>query len=244
MKELLKVKNLVKTHILRDISFEIREGEMAAVMGPSGSGKSTLLYNVSGMDDPDAGEVILGDTVITGLSEDEKAELRLKRMGFVFQQMNVIENLNIIDNIVLPAVHADLKHKEKYYERAKMLMDGFHIGELAERRVNEVSGGQLQRACICRSMMMEPEILFADEPTGALNQSAASEVIEAFMKINRDGTTIMMVTHDSRIAAMCERILYMLDGEIKGELKLGKNAQGDSRGREQETIKWLDKMGW
>ena len=244
MKELLKVNNLGKGDILKDINLEIREGEMVAVMGPSGSGKSTLLYNVSGMDDPDTGEVMLRDTVITGLNEDEKAELRLKRMGFVFQQMNVLDNLNIVDNIVLPAVHADRKRKKEYYERAKALMDGFHIGDLAARKTSEVSGGQLQRACICRSMMLEPEIIFADEPTGALNQTAASEVIDAFQKINEDGTTILMVTHDSRIAAMCERILYILDGEIKGELKLGKNIQNNSREREQETVKWLDKMGW
>jgi len=244
MKELLKVNNLGKGDILKDINLEIREGEMVAVMGPSGSGKSTLLYNVSGMDDPDTGEVMLRDTVITGLNEDEKAELRLKRMGFVFQQMNVLENLNIIDNIVLPAVHADRKHKKEYYERAMALMDGFHIGDLAERKSSEVSGGQLQRACICRSMLLEPEIIFADEPTGALNQTAATEVIDAFLKINRDGTTILMVTHDSRIASMCDRILYILDGQIRGELKLGKNEQNANREREQKTIKWLDEMGW
>lgn len=244
MKELLKVNNLGKGDILKDINLEIREGEMVAVMGPSGSGKSTLLYNVSGMDDPDTGEVMLRDTVITGLNEDEKAELRLKRMGFVFQQMNVLENLNIIDNIVLPAVHADRKHKKEYYERAMALMNGFHIGDLAERKTSEVSGGQLQRACICRSMLLEPEIIFADEPTGALNQTAATEVIDAFLKINRDGTTILMVTHDSRIASMCDRILYILDGQIRGELKLGKNEQNANREREQKTIKWLDEMGW
>ena len=244
MKELLKVNNLGKGDILKDINLEIREGEMVAVMGPSGSGKSTLLYNVSGMDDPDTGEVMLRDTVITGLNEDEKAELRLKRMGFVFQQMNVLENLNIIDNIVLPVVHADRKHKKEYYERAMALMDGFHIGDLAERKTSEVSGGQLQRACICRSMLLEPEIIFADEPTGALNQTAATEVIDAFLKINRDGTTILMVTHDSRIASMCDRILYILDGQIRGELKLGKNEQNANREREQKTIKWLDEMGW
>ena len=244
MKELLKVNNLGKGDILKDINLEIREGEMVAVMGPSGSGKSTLLYNVSGLDDPDTGEVMLRDTVITGLNEDEKAELRLKRMGFVFQQMNVLENLNIIDNIVLPAVHADRKHKKEYYERAMALMDGFHIGDLAERKTSEVSGGQLQRACICRSMLLEPEIIFADEPTGALNQTAATEVIDAFLKINRDGTTILMVTHDSRIASMCDRILYILDGQIRGELKLGKNEQNANREREQKTIKWLDEMGW
>lgn len=244
MKELLTVKHLGKADILKDINFEIKEGEMVAVMGPSGSGKSTLLYNVSGMDDPDTGEVMLGDTVITGMNEDEKAELRLKRMGFVFQQMNVLENLNIIDNIVLPSVHADRKQKKEFYARAEDLMERFHISELAERKINEVSGGQLQRACICRSLMMEPEIIFADEPTGALNQTAASEVIDAFLKINSEGTTILMVTHDSRIASMCERILYILDGEIRGELKLGKYTQADSRSREQKTAKWLEDMGW
>ena len=244
MKELLKVNGLKKGKILRNIGFEVREGEMTAIMGPSGSGKSTLLYNVSGMDRPDAGEVYLRGTEITGLSEDAKADLRLRKMGFVFQQMNMLENLDIIDNIVLPAVHADRKHKKEYYDRAKALMEDFHISELAERKISEVSGGQLQRACICRSMMMEPEIIFADEPTGALDQTAASEVIDAFLRINRKGEAILMVTHDSRIASRCERVLYILDGEIKGELELGKYVPEDSRSREQKTARWLEGMGW
>lgn len=244
MRTLLKVRNLKKGNILNDIDFDVREGEMAAVMGPSGSGKSTLLYNVSGMDSPDSGAVYLDGTEITGLGEDGKAYLRLKKMGFVFQHMNMLDNLNIIDNIVMPAAHADRKHRKELYNRAQVLMDSFHIGDLAERRVNEVSGGQLQRACICRSMMLEPEIIFADEPTGALNQTAASEVIEAFTGINRKGTTVLMVTHDSRVAAMCERILYILDGEIRGELRLGKYSEGGSRAREQKTIEWLKGMGW
>ena len=252
MSEILKVINLKKGNILKGISFEIEEGEMTAIMGPSGSGKSTLLYNISGMDQPDAGKVILGNTEITGLNEDKKADLRLKRMGFVFQQMNVLDKLNIIDNIVLPAVHADRKHRKEHYKRAELLMEELQIRNLAQRRVNEVSGGQLQRACICRSMMMKPEIIFADEPTGALNQTAAQEVIEAFLRMNCQGSTIMMVTHDSRIAAMCERILYILDGEIQGELILGKYTgnyvgryiQDDRREREQKTSRWLEHMGW
>lgn len=252
MSEILKVINLKKGNILKGISFEIEEGEMTAIMGPSGSGKSTLFYNISGMDQPDAGKVILGNTEITGLNEDEKADLRLKRMGFVFQQMNVLDKLNIIDNIVLPAVHADRKHRKEHYKRAELLMEELQIRNLAQRRVNEVSGGQLQRACICRSMMMKPEIIFADEPTGALNQTAAQEVIEAFLRMNCQGSTIMMVTHDSRIAAMCERILYILDGEIQGELILGKYTgnyvgryiQDDRREREQKTSRWLEHMGW
>ncbi|NMA93092.1 MAG: ABC transporter ATP-binding protein [Clostridiales bacterium] len=244
MNEILKVRNLSKGKILKDINFEMQEGEMIAVMGPSGSGKSTLLYNVSGMDQADDGEVFFNGREIVALSEDEKARLRLTAMGFVFQQMNVLSNLNIIDNIVLPALHANRKKKSRHYERARSLMDVFGIGDLAERKVNEVSGGQLQRACICRSMMSEPEIIFADEPTGALNQSAAADVIEAFLQINRLGTSVLMVTHDLKIAVMCERILYILDGEIRGELKLGKYGDEDIREREKVAAAWLAEMGW
>lgn len=244
MSSLLKVKNLKKENILKDINFEVMSGELIAVMGPSGSGKSTLLYNVSGMDQADGGEAWLGDTEIVRLSEDDKAKLRLNRMGFVFQQMNMISNLNIIDNIVFPAVRADKKHRTEYYERAGKLLNEFHIGEIAERKIKEVSGGQLQRACICRSMIMDPEIIFADEPTGALNRTSAMEVMDAFLRINRDGSTIMMVTHDSWIASKCERIIYLLDGEIRGELKLGKSSPEDGKEREQKLIRWLEGFGW
>ena len=244
MRVLLKAIDLQKENILKGVSFEMAAGEMIAVAGPSGSGKSTLLYNVSGMDRADSGEVWLYDTEITGLSEDEKASLRLNRMGFVFQQMHMLSNLNIIDNIVFPAIHADRKHRQEHYARAKKLMEDFHITHLAERRITEVSGGELQRACICRSMILEPEILFADEPTGALHQKAAAEVMEVFLRINRAGTAILMVTHDSKIAGMCERILYILDGEIKGELQLGKLTGGDNKEREQQTLRWLESMGW
>ncbi|MBP3234409.1 MAG: ABC transporter ATP-binding protein [Eubacterium sp.] len=244
MCEILKVKDIKKDNILKGISFSMAEGEMIAVMGPSGSGKSTLLYNVSGMDQASSGEVWLGDTEIVGLSEDDKARLRLHRMGFVFQMMNMLSNLNIIDNIVFPAVSSDKKNQTEYYERARTLMEKLNIESLAERKIKEVSGGELQRACICRSMILKPEIIFADEPTGALNQTATAEVMDAFLGINREGTTIMMVTHDSKVASMCERILYMLDGEIKGELKLGKYEEADGRNREQRTVNWLSRMGW
>lgn len=244
MNTLLKVTDIKKDNILKGISFDIAEGEMIAVMGPSGSGKSTLLYNVSGMDQASSGEVWLGDTEIAGLNEDDKAQLRLHRMGFVFQMMNMLSNLNIIDNIAFPAVHSDKKNRKEYYERARLLMDKLNIGELAGRNIKEVSGGELQRACICRSMIMKPEIIFADEPTGALNQTATAEVMDAFLEINREGTTIMMVTHDSKVASMCERILYLLDGEIKGELILGKYTEKEARVRELRTSDWLESMGW
>lgn len=248
MKKLLRVENLSKEQILHQISFDMEPGEMLAVMGPSGSGKSTLLYNVAGMDQPTAGQVWLGNVEITRLSEDEKARLRLHRMGFVFQQMNMMANLNLLDNILLPAAQANRgkgrKSKEELRLRARTLTEKLGITGLEQRRITQVSGGQLQRACICRSMMNEPEILFADEPTGALSMSAAGEVMEELVKLNREGTTILMVTHDSRIASSCDRIIYLLDGQISAELKLGKSAAGAEKRREETAARWLMEMGW
>lgn len=248
MKKLLRVENLTKENILHQITFGMAQGEMLAVMGPSGSGKSTLLYNVAGMDQPTAGQVWLGNVEITRLSEDEKARLRLHRMGFVFQQMNMMTNLNLLDNILLPAAQANRgkgrKSKEELRLRARTLTEKLGITGLEQRRITQVSGGQLQRACICRSMMNEPEILFADEPTGALSMSAAGEVMEELVKLNREGTTILMVTHDSRIASRCDRIIYLLDGQISAELKLGKSAAGVEKRREETAARWLMEMGW
>lgn len=217
---------------------------MTAIMGPSGSGKSTWLYNVSGMDQADGGEVWLNGTELVRFNEDEKVSLRLNRMGFVFQRMNVLVNLNLLDNIMLPTLHARKGTKEQQEQRALRLMEEFHIRELSGRRVTEVSGGQLQRACICRSMMLKPEILFADEPTGALNQSAAEEVMQAFLKLNRADTSILMVTYDSHVASRCERILYLLDGKLRGKLALGKFKSEEERLLKQKVSDWLGKLGW
>lgn len=248
MKKLLRAENLTKENILHQVTFDMAQGEMLAIMGPSGSGKSTLLYNVAGMDQPTAGQVWLGDVEMTKLSEDEKARLRLHRMGFVFQQMNMMANLNLLDNILLPAAQANRgkgrKSKEELRLRAQTLMEKLGITGLEQRRVTQVSGGQLQRACICRSMMNEPEILFADEPTGALNKSAAGEVMAELVKLNRDGTTILMVTHDSRIASSCDRIIYLLDGRLSAELTLGKSITGAEKRREETVARWLMEMGW
>ena len=243
MSELLAVKNLCKDGILKNISFGVKAGEMVAIMGPSGSGKSTLLYQVSGMDRADSGEVWMDGTEICGLSEDDRARLRLSQMGFVFQQMNMLKNLNLLDNILLPASHLNKgKVSRKELEsRARMLMRKMGIEALAQRRITEVSGGQLQRACICRSMMNQPKILFADEPTGALNQSAAQEVMAEFTRLNQEGTTILMVTHDSKVAARCSRILYLLDGRIQGELSL--TGVTGEKAREETVSRWLAGMG-
>lgn len=250
MEYILRTEGLCKNQILKNISFSIKEGEMVAVMGPSGSGKSTLLYNVSGMDEPSGGNVWLKDQEITALSEKEKANLRLHRMGFVFQNMNMMENLDLLDNILLPAVQANKerrgqrKTRNELVEEAMHLMEKLSIAGLEHRSITEVSGGQLQRACICRSMINHPQILFADEPTGALNKGAAAEVMETLLTLNREGTTVLMVTHDSRVASCCSRILYLLDGQLQGELSLEDCAREAIRQREERVNKWLAEMEW
>ena len=171
-------------------------------------------------------------------------------MGFVFQQMNMMGNLNLLDNILLPAVafhkgrKADKKSKAELTDRARMLMQKLSISGLEKRNITQVSGGQLQRACICRSMMNQPEILFADEPTGALNKSAAAEVMEEFVRLNREGTTILLVTHDSKVASRCQRLLYLLDGRVRGGLKLPKMTDDPEQRREEKVNQWLMQMGW
>lgn len=248
MNELLIVNELCRDGILDKISFSMKKGEMTAVMGPSGSGKSTLLYNIAGMDCPTGGSVLLDGREITSLSEDERADMRLRETGFVFQQMNMLKGLNILDNILLPAVHANKgkngRTRAELAERADMLMKKLSVSDIAQRRIWQVSGGQLQRACICRSMMNDPKIIFADEPTGALNKSASAEVMAELSRLSREGTAILTVTHDSRAASCCDRVLYLSDGRICGEILLGKPEKGTEKEREDELNRQLAKMGW
>ena len=208
---ILEVKDLCKTYIvnkrqnnvLKNVNLTISEGEMVAVMGPSGSGKSTLLYTVSGMDSVTAGDVRFCGKSIAQMKEKELAELRLDEMGFIFQQMYMLKNLTVLDNIVLPAVQSKKRteSRKEIVDRAHGLMRKLGIIDIADNDINEVSGGQLQRACICRSMINDPKMIFADEPTGALNRTSSDEVMEELAKLNSDGTTIMLVTHDVKVAA-------------------------------------------
>lgn len=258
MAKALQVKDLCKTYItnkrqnnvLKNINFTLEEGEMAAIMGPSGSGKSTLLYSVSGMDRPTAGEVILKDKKITDLSQKELAEVRLNSMGFIFQQMYMLKNLSVMHNILLPGYQSNQNNRtrQEINEYCRELMRKLEISEIADNDITEVSGGQLQRACICRSLINQPEVLFADEPTGALNRSSSEEVMEILNRLNAEGTTIMLVTHDMKVAAKCSRILYIVDGNIKGELELGKMEEISKntglRERERKVNGWLADMGW
>ena len=223
----LEVKDLCKTYVvnkrqnnvLKNVNFKVEDGEMVAIMGPSGSGKSTLLYAVSGMDGATGGSIVFDGKDITKLKSNELASLRLDEMGFIFQQMYMMKNLTILDNIVLPAMESKKtsESKKEKTKRGEDLMRKLDIIEVADNDINEVSGGQLQRACICRSMINKPKVLFADEPTGALNRTASNEVMKELVKLNEEGTTIMMVTHDDKVAAKCSRALYIVDGNMTGE---------------------------
>ncbi len=251
---ILEVKDLCKTYIvnkrqnnvLKNVSFTISDGEMVAIMGPSGSGKSTLLYSVSGMDSITAGDVKFRGSDMSKLSQKELSELRLEKMGFIFQQMYMLKNLSVMDNIILPATQSQNSgSRDEIVKRAKELMQKLGILDIADNDINEVSGGQLQRACICRSMINNPEIIFADEPTGALNRTSSDEVMDELTKLNEDGTTIMLVTHDVKVAAKCSRVLYIVDGNIKEEYNLGKyEGSATLRERERAINNWLMDMGW
>ena len=220
---------------------------MVAIMGPSGSGKSTLLYSVSGMDRPTAGTVYLSGKMISNMAGKELSNVRLEKMGFIFQQMHMLKNLTVMDNILLPAYQSAKgnRSREEINAYCRELMHKLSISDIADNDITEVSGGQLQRACICRSLINKPDIIFADEPTGALNRSASDEVMRELNCINGEGTTIMLVTHDMKVASKCTRIMYIVDGNIKGELKLNRYTENsDIRERERLVNSWLSDMGW
>ncbi|MEA4807310.1 ABC transporter ATP-binding protein [Acetobacterium wieringae] len=219
-------KSFKDTNVLNDVSFGIKKGDFTAVMGPSGSGKSTLLYSVSGMDKISAGQVIFEGVNISALSEEELASFRLTKMGFVFQNAQMLKNLTIYDNIILPGVVAKKELPEKIRKLASELMRRMAISGIENRDIKEVSGGQLQRASICRAMINNPEILFLDEPTGALNSEATDQVLEILEELNNEGMTIMIVTHNPRVAAKAKRVLYIRDGQIAASKELRKG--GDS----------------
>lgn len=252
MENIITVKELCKTYIikknsnnvLRNISFDLKDGEFISVMGPSGSGKSTLLYTVSGMDKFTSGKVDFIGRDLGSLSRKELSQLRLNEMGFIFQQMYMMKKLCIIDNILLPAYQAGVPRKEAN-KRAEDLMRRLGIIDTAEHEVNEVSGGQLQRACLCRALINNPKIIFADEPTGALNSRAAADVMRELVDANRAGTSIMMVTHSVKVAAKSDKVLYLMDGDIQGEIELGKlTDENEMQGRERRLSEWLMERGW
>ena len=230
MSEVLIGKNIRKSYgegnekqvVLDNVSVSIKTGEFISIMGPSGSGKSTLMYVLSGMDVPEGGNVTFDGNDLTLIKEKNLAEIRRTKMGFIFQQPSLLKNLNIGDNIILTSVRSNRKNMKDILIKADNLMKMTGIENLKNRNINEVSGGQLQRAGICRSLMNDPKIIFGDEPTGALNSKSAEEIMDLLRDINNKGTTIVLVTHDPKVASKTERIMFMSDGKIQSELKLSK----------------------
>ena len=216
-----------KRNVLDSVSIEINEGEFVSVMGPSGSGKSTLMYALSGTDRVNDGKVLVDGKDLSKIRENELSDLRRTTMGFIFQQPTMLKSLNILDNILLPSMRDNRRNALKLIEKARSLMKRVDIAELEKRDITQVSGGQLQRAGICRALMNNPKIIFGDEPTGALNSISAQEIMGLLAEINAEGTAVMLVTHDNKVAAQTERILFMHDGAIVDELRLPKYKGND-----------------
>lgn len=242
----LEVRNLCKrfdtSQVLTQVSFQIAAGEFVAIMGQSGCGKSTLLYCASGMDRPTSGTVRFDGRELFTLSDREMETLRLQHMGFVFQKANFLKNLSIADNIVFPAFQLGQQSRSEIVSQAQRLMERLGVLSVAEHDIHQVSGGQLQRAAICRAMINHPDILFGDEPTGALNSSATKDVLDILGQLNREGTAILLVTHDARVAARADRVIYLEDGQVKDILRLGKYQEAAGSRREQAMQEWLGVM--
>lgn len=251
MKQIISGENIVKSYgmgdekrnVLDGVTAEINEGEFVVVMGPSGSGKSTLLFALSGMDRVDSGKISFDGKDLSAYQENELADIRRTQMGFVFQQPTMLHNLNILDNIILPSMRDSRKSVSKTTEKAIGLMKKMGIADLAKRDITQVSGGQLQRAGICRALMANPKIIFGDEPTGALNSKAAEEVMDILVEINADRTAVLLVTHDAKIAARAERILFICDGKIVSEMLLGKSKSTDIEDRAEKVVAKMQELG-
>lgn len=230
-------------HVLKNIDLTLYQGDFTVIMGASGAGKSTLLYALSGMDTPSLGSITFGDNVITDLTPDGLAVFRRRHCGFVFQQIYLVDGMSVMDN-VLSAGLLMSKDKKAVVQRAKNLFAAVDISEETQRKFpSQLSGGEAQRAGIVRALINNPEILFADEPTGALNSKTGLDVLNTLTKFNEQGQSVVMVTHDMRSARRGNRILYLRDGVILGECDLGHYIPGD-KARHEKLSGFLTEMGW
>lgn len=229
--------------VLNRVSLDIARGEFVSVMGPSGSGKSTLLYALGGLDEIDGGQVLFDQQDLHALSDNERSDLRRTRMGFVFQQPTLLKNLNLLDNIILPLMRDHPRDAGRLAKRAGMLMEQLGIGALASREITQVSGGQLQRAGICRALMCQPDMIFGDEPTGALNSQSAREVMDLLEQIHQNGTAILLVTHDAQVAARTGRVMFMQDGNMVGRLDFPEYRKMDHEKRVEKILERMRDAG-
>lgn len=233
----------VQQHVLKNVDLQLYQGDFTVIMGASGAGKSTLLYALSGMDTPTLGTIRFGESVISNLSSDNLAVFRREHCGFVFQQIYLIDGMSVMDNVLCAGLLVT-NDRKALVERAKELFASVDISEEIQNKFpSQLSGGEAQRVGIVRALINKPEILFADEPTGALNSQTGLDVLNTMTKFNEQGQSVVMVTHDIHSARRGNRILYLKDGIILGECNLGKYSHGDTE-RHEKLKAFLSGMGW
>lgn len=251
-KAIIRAMNLCKSfsnngeqnHVLNSIDLEIYEKDFTIIMGPSGSGKSTLLYCLSGMDNVTQGQVMYNDVNITRLNEKKLALLRRGDFGFIFQQMHLISNLTLFENVAVSGYLDKNKSSHEVNERALMLLKKMNLENAIKRLPSQVSGGEQQRAAIARAIINNPRLLFGDEPTGALNKNNTNTVLDLLTTLHEEGQSILLVTHDIHTATRANRLIYMEDGRICGELNLPNYKAEDIKSRETQITSWLSSMSW
>lgn len=233
----------VQQHVLKNLDMKIREGDFTVIMGASGAGKSTLLYALSGMDKPTLGKIVFSGQEISKLNNDQLAVFRRANCGFVFQQVYLMDSMSVMDNVMACGLLAGGK-KKAVYARAKFLFQQVGLCEADWRKFpSQLSGGEAQRAGMVRALINTPRVVFADEPTGALNSASGKAVLDMLSKVHENGQSIVLVTHDLRSARRGNRILYLRDGVICGECDIGTYVSGDEK-RHARLNAFLQEMGW
>lgn len=234
----------VTNNVLNDLDICIYEGDFTVIMGASGSGKSTLLYNLSGMDKPTSGEVFYKGELISEYKENKLAAFRRSEFGFVFQQIHLVSNLTLLENVLVPGYMDKTKSAKEVKDSAVRLLKIVNIEGAKDRLPSQVSGGEAQRGAIARAVINKPGLVFADEPTGALNKKNTKDVLNLLTMLNREGQSILMVTHDVKAALRADRIIYIEDGKAVGELELTKYDEETKKNRETQVNEWLASMQW
>ena len=246
----VRLENVVKTysmgesevHALAGISFRIQQGEFLSIMGPSGSGKSTCMNMIGCLDRPTSGIVEINGKETAKMNEKELAVLRNQTVGFVFQQYHLIPSMNVLENVMLPLKYARVEHSERV-ERAKEALEAVGLGDRLKHRPHELSGGQKQRVAIARAMITRPKILLADEPTGALDSQSSSDLLRVFEQMNKNGQTILMVTHSTDAASHANRILFIRDGVVFHQIYRGDCNNDQLYQKITDTLTMLKKGG-
>ena len=232
---LIELKNIIKnydnggviTRVLHDINLKVDEGEFIAIMGPSGSGKSTLMHTIGFLDRPTEGDYFFDGENTKDFTDDELARIRNERIGFVFQSFNLLPRTSVLDNVILPLLYSG--SKKNHEARAKSALEAVDLGERLHYMSNQISGGQKQRVAIARALVCDPKVIFADEPTGNLDSKSGSTVMHILEKLNQDGKTIILVTHDMNVAMHAKRIVTIRDGEIVSDKKVAEGERIHSK---------------